>query len=295
MVTLVRRLRPIVIILASLIVLLASGIAAAASGKTAGKAPDSSTGTNQAVTQGYGTDTPLQLGMIVKLKDGDATKVDAVSQKTASKVLGVVVAANAAPVTLSSDSNQGQVFVATFGKYDVLVSNQNGPIKTGDYITLSALSGIGMKVDAVQPVVIGKAAADFGGSNSVAGSASLKDSSGKTINVSIGRIPVDINIGHNPLQQISARNIPTFLQQVSQNIAGKQVGVTRVYLAVVILALSSFITGAMLYSGIRGGLIAIGRNPLAKKEIIRGIVRVILSGLIVFIIGLFGVYLLLKL
>lgn len=294
MVTLARRLRSALILFASLAILIVPGFVAAAN-KPVGKPSGSSADANQAVTQGYGTDTPLQLGMIVKLKDKDATKVEAATQNTADKVLGVVVAANAAPVTLSSDDNKGQVFVATFGRYDVLVSNQNGPIKTGDYIALSALSGIGMKVDTVQPVVIGKAAADFGGSNSVAGSASLKDSSGKTINVSIGRIPVNISIGHNPLQQVSARNVPSFLRQVGQNIAGKQVGVTRVYLAVVVLALSAFITGAMLYSGIRGGLIAIGRNPLARREIIRGIVRVILSGLIVFIIGLFGVYLLLKL
>lgn len=296
MLTLSRRLRTILLLVSGLAVLIVPAIASAATtakDKTTNDSSDSRSGS--AVTQGYGTDTPLQLGMIVKLKDSDSTKVEAVTQATANKVLGVVVAANAAPVTLSSDNNNGQVFVATFGRYDVLVSNQNGPIKIGDYIVLSALSGIGMKVDAHQPVVIGKAAAGFGGSNNVAGSATLKDSAGKTINVSIGRIPVDLNIGHNPLQQISAKNVPSFLQQVSQGITGKQVGVTRIYLALIVLLVSAFIAGGMLYSGIRGGLIAIGRNPLAKKEIIRGILRVVLSGLIVFIIGLFGVYLLLKL
>jgi len=50
-----------------------------------------------------------------------------------------------------------------------------------------------------------------------------------------------------------------------------------------------------LYSGIRNALIAIGRNPLSKKSIFRGLLEIILTGFIILIIGLFAVYLLLKL
>lgn len=275
------------------VVVLAASSKPSADKKSSSIVADGST--SQAVTQGYGTDKPLQNGMIVKLVDKDSTKVEALTMATITKMQGVVVPANDAAVTLSNNGNSGQVFVATFGHFDVLVSNQNGPIKSGDYITISALAGIGMKVDTSQPTVLGKATASFDGTGKVAGTAQLKDSTGRTVNVSLGRIPVDISISHNPLQESADKNLPGFLKQASQYIANKPVSTTRVYIGLIVLFTSALVAGGMLYSGIRGGLIAIGRNPLAKKQIISGIVRVILSGLIVFIIGVFGVYLLLKL
>jgi hypothetical protein len=259
------------------------------------KTTDGDGSTSQAVTQGYASDQPLQNGMIVKLKDKDTSKVEALTTETVTKMQGVVVASTDATVALSNDGNKGQVFVATFGHYDALVSNQNGPIKAGDYITISALAGVGMKVDSSQPTVLGKATADFSGSGKVAGSAKLKDSAGKEVSVSLGRIPVDISISHNPLQQTAADGLPSFLVHASEAVAGKPVSAARVYIAVVLLLLSSMVAGGMLYSGVRGGLIAIGRNPMAKKQITAGIIRVVLSGLICFILGVFGVYLLLKL
>lgn len=251
--------------------------------------------TSQAVTQGYGTTKELQNGMIVKLVDKDTSKVEPLTDASVTQMQGVVVAANDATVTISSDGNKGQVFVATFGHYDVLVSNQNGPIKAGEYITISAIAGVGMKVDTSQPTVLGKATASFDGTSKVAGTAKLKDSTGKEVSVSLGRIPIDISISHNPLQQASADGLPGFLKKTSEAIAGKPVNAARVYVALAVLIMSSAVAGFMLYSGVRGGLIAIGRNPMAKKQIIAGIFRVILSGLICFVLGVFGVYLLLKL
>jgi len=284
---------PKVTLLAAIAALLLPAMASAA-----GKAStQQSQASNQTVVQGYGSDKPLQPGTIVKLKDSNGSEVEPLTSKDITKMLGVVVAAGDAPVTLSDSSNQNQTYVATFGQHDVLVSTQNGTIKTGDYITLSALAGIGMKVDTSQPLVLGRAAGNFTGKGTnVAGSASLKAADGHKVSVSIGRIPVDISIGHNPLAvQNQQSNLPGFLQKVSQSIAGKAIGAERVYLALVVLLLTAFVTAAMLYSGIRGGLISIGRNPLAKKEVVRGIIRVVLAGVVVFLIGLFGVYLLLKL
>ncbi len=273
----------------------------AATSTTTSKSTSSKSGalgdgsTSQAVTQGYGSNKPLQNGMVVKLVDKDTSKVEPLTDATASKMQGVVVAANDAAVTISNDGNSGQVFVATFGHFDVLVSNQNGPIKSGDYIIISALAGVGMKVDTNQSTVLGKATADFSGTGKVAGTAKLKDSTGKEVTVSLGRIPVDISISHNPLQEKKADGVPDFLSHASEAVAGKPVSAARIYISMVVLLLSTFVAGGILYSGVRGGLIAIGRNPLAKKQIMGGIIRVVLSGLICFVLGVFGVYLLLKL
>jgi hypothetical protein len=291
------RLNALLVLLVTALALPMSAYAATAKPTTTSKTKANTSGgsTSQAVTQGYGTDTVLQNGMIVKLSDKDSSKVEPLTTDTATKMQGVVVAANDATVTISNNGNKGQVFVATFGHYEVLVSNQNGPIKSGDYITMSALAGVGMKVDSVQPTVLGKATGDFTGTGKVAGTAKLKDSTGKEVSVALGRVPVDITISHNPLQQSTSDGLPGFLQHASTAVAGKPVSSARVYLALVVLLLSTVVAGGMLYSGVRGGLIAIGRNPLAKKQITAGIIRVILSGLICFILGVFGVYLLLKL
>jgi hypothetical protein len=294
-----RFLRVLAVITALTVVFAAPLASAAAASKSNPKKASNNTvgngSTSQSVAQGYGTNQPLQNGMIVKLVDKDSSKVEPLTQATATKMQGVVVSSSDTTINLSNTGNNGQVFVATFGHYDVLVSNQNGPIKAGDYVTISSLAGVGMKVDTDQPTVIGKATADFSGSGQVAGSAKLKDSTGKQITVSLGRIPVDISISHNPLQQLTANGLPSFLQHASEAVAGKPVDPTRVYIALVVLVAGSLVAGAILYSGVRGGLISIGRNPMAKKYIVSGMIRVVVSGLIVFVLSVFGVYLLLKL
>jgi hypothetical protein len=124
----------------------------------------------QAVTRAFTTDNPIQRGMIVKLDDKDNTKVVPVSGKELQKIEGIVVAANDSPVTLSTDnSTKQQVYVATTGRYDVLVSNQNGPIKTDDYISVSALDGVGMKATSSQSRILGKALSSFDGKSNTIG------------------------------------------------------------------------------------------------------------------------------
>ena len=67
-----------------------------------------------------------------------------------------------------------------------------------------------------------------------------------------------------------------------------------IVLAAVFLG-SALITGVMLYSGARGSLISVGRNPLSKGAILKGLIQIVILSLTVFITGMFGVYLLLKL
>src|SRR5665647_1793893 len=91
---------------------------------------------SQSVVESFGTDSALQKGMLVKLKDGDSSKVVALKQTDAAEMQGVVIAASDTAVTLSaSESKTSQVYVAVDGRYPVLVSTQNGAIKPGDYLT----------------------------------------------------------------------------------------------------------------------------------------------------------------
>jgi hypothetical protein len=251
---------------------------------------------SQAITQSYSADNALQLGLIVQLKDKSAGVVEPLKQANQDKMLGVVVAPDASAVTLTPETGtQQQVFVATSGHYDVLVSNQNGIIVPGDYITVSAVTGIGMKADENQSVILGKAVSGFTGTKNVISKVSLKDDLGHQSTVAIGRVTVNLNIVHNPLQQKATDFLPAFLAKATTTIAAKPVSAARVYLGMAILVVSGFVTANIVYSGIRSGMIAVGRNPLSKKSIIKSLIQSIIGGLIVFIAGIFAVYLLLKL
>lgn len=248
----------------------------------------------QSLTQGYGSDRPLQRGMLVGLKKDDPRKVEAVNIDQVDRVHGVVVGANDSDVLISNDKEK--VFVATTGRYPVLVSDQGGEIKVGDYITVSAMSGIGMKSNDHVPIVIGKATEVFSGKegNIIVGTASIKDSNNKERVINIARITVDLGVGRNPLQKTD-ESLPAALKRAGELVAGKPVSPIRVYISLLILAVSAAIAGSLTYSAVRSGLIAIGRNPLGKRAIIRGMLQVIIIGFMVFIAGIFGVYLLLKL
>lgn len=249
----------------------------------------------QNVTQGYQSVSSLQQGTIVQLVAGDAGKVEPLPQSSETSMLGVVVAPNDAPVTITGDESKAQTYVATYGQYNVLVSNQNGIIKAGDSVSISAIDGVGMKSDKDHQTIIGKAIQGFDGTSNVQSTATLKTSGGtKTVN--IGRIQVNINVAHNPAYSPSVpqAGVPDFLARAAQIVTNKPVGAIRIYASLVILASCLFIAGGIMYAGVRTGMTAIGRNPLAKKTIGHNLIEVALGAIIIFLIGLIAVYLLLK-
>ncbi len=250
----------------------------------------------QAVVQGFGSDSTLEPGMIVQLDTADTSKVLPATQENVSRVHGIVVSPNDAPVSLEPSSNKQEYYVATSGIYDVLVSDQNGAIAKGDYVTVSSIAGVGMKASPNQTVVLGKALDDFDGSTNIEGTSSLTLSNGKKTTVHLGLVSVDMSISHNPLyQQSVASAIPAQLQKVGSSIAHKPVSLARIYISIAVLLAAVGISSTMLVTGVRTSLIAIGRNPLARAHIVRGLVQITFTSLIIFIVGVFGVYLLLKL
>jgi hypothetical protein len=198
---------------------------------------------------------------------------------------------------LSSPVSSGQqVLVATTGRYDLLVSNQGGVIKAGDYLTVSSLAGIGMKASSAQAEIIGQAVGNFNGSSNVLGTVPLKTSQGGSVTESIGTIAVNVKLAANPTYQKSndSRQLPSFLSKSANAIASKPVSAPRVYLGALILLATFFIAGSLLYGGARSGLQAIGRNPLAKQAINRSLFKIVLGGLAVLLIGFLAVYLILR-
>ncbi len=233
------------------------------------------------VVSGFSAPKTIEPGEIVALdKSAAKTVVEAPSNDT-TQIYGVAVDPSDAPITLNSQN--GQTYVATTGIYQVLVSTSNGSIKPGDYISMSPLNGIGARASNLQAVVLGQAESSFNGQSNVittSGSAA------------IGRIYVNINVQRNPLSTDTA--VPNFLKKIANSLANKPVSVVRIYSSLVIFLVAAVAAVTVLWSGIRSSLISLGRNPLSRHTIFSGMYKVIFTGVAIFILGLAGVYLLLK-
>jgi hypothetical protein len=246
--------------------------------------------------QGYSADSALDNGTIVQLSDKKANRVKVATQADMQNMFGVTVNRNSLPLTISNGDLENEVFVAVSGTYNVLVNTQGGEIKSGDYLTMSALNGVAMKAGTDESTVLGRANAPFNGKGVTLGSATLKDSTGKdNKTVYIGTIPVTINIQRNPNTKSTKANVPDFLERVGQAIAEKEVSPIRIYLSMGIAVICLIAAIVVLYAGIRNGVISIGRNPMSRKSIFKAILQVVLTSILILVIGLFAVYLLLKL
>lgn len=239
------------------------------------------------ITQGYGGSSMLQPGMIVALDSKNSNDVTALNEQNVSQMLGVVVSPTAASLTLGK-VNQQEVYVTNFGQHDVLVSNQNGAIAPGDYISISSLSGIGMKAQASEPVVLGQATASFNGSGDIT-SALLKEPNGSEQTVDIGMISVNLSISNNPAAQ-SPQGVPVFLGKITKFATNKSVSAARIYLSLIIVLVGVIVAITVIYSGVKSGIISLGRNPLAKKTISGGMLKVIGVGVIIFAASLGAAY-----
>lgn len=245
--------------------------------------------------QGYAADTALDTGTIVQRAD-DGKKVKIVSQSELQNMFGVVVDRNQLPFTLTSDGLENETFVAASGTYNVLVSTQAGAIAVGDYVTLSSINGVAMKAGTEEKTVFGRAYGAFDGKGVTLGTATLKDTEGRTNKtVTLGMVPVTIDIKRNPNEKSTKVEVPEFLERIGQAIAEKEVSPIRIYISLAITAVSLITALAVLYAGVRNGVISIGRNPMSKKSIFRALLEVILTSFLILIIGLFAVYLLLRL
>lgn len=243
----------------------------------------------------YAADAPIDTGTIVVLTGKDSNRVKVATQADVNNMFGVVVDKTQLPLSVTNEGIENETFVAVSGTYNVLVSSQEGSITAGDYLTLSSVHGIAMRAGEEEVTVFGRANGNFNDSSVSLGTTTLKDSNGGTKTVKIGSVPVTIDIKTNPNHKSTDVNAPEFLKRVGEAIADKEVNPIRIYIGVAIAVISLIAAIAVLYAGVRNGVISIGRNPMSKKSIFRALLEVILTAALILIIGLFAVYLLLKL
>ncbi|MEO7904545.1 MAG: hypothetical protein ABIR91_01980 [Candidatus Saccharimonadales bacterium] len=245
---------------------------------------------------GYAATRPIDNGTIVQLTVDGTNQVSLATPAKLESMFGVTVSKKELPVALSNQKLKNEVFVAVSGTYTVLVSTQGGSIAVGDYITQSSISGIGMKASVEQKTVLGRALGAFDGKGTVLGTTTLKDTSGNANQtVKLGSVPVTIGITRNPNEKSTKVKVPEVLERIGQAIAEKPVSAVRIYLSMAIAAISIIAAIIILYSGVRNSMISIGRNPMSKKSIFRALLEIVLTSILILVIGLFAVYLLLKL
>jgi hypothetical protein len=235
------------------------------------------------VVQGFKSKGTLQPGFLVQLVKGTQDTVEAVPPSDGATIFGIIVDPSDAPLTLNRQV-EGQVFVATTGSYPVLVSTERGVIKTGSFLSISSNAGIAALVTGEQKAIIGQALVPFDGKKGVITNVG---------SFAIGKINTDISPRKNPA---AANDVaaPSFLRKVGQAVAGKTVSATRIYVSLVFLMAAVILSMTLLWAAVRGGMVALGRNPLNRPSIMNSMFKVVTAAVMVFLIGLFGVYLLLR-
>jgi hypothetical protein len=231
---------------------------------------------------------PGALVSTINDKSGGGTRdsVELAEPGNASRLVGVV---GDKPLLTISDGN-GQVTVILGGKAQALVSDINGPVKAGDRITVSPVSGIGMKATADSQVV-GVAQSDQPAANP-ANQRTINDTGGKSHTIHVGSVPVQVGVAS--YQAPGSNFLPPVVQRLANSIAGKHVGFFRVLLSGTILVATICGMFILLHTAAKTSVISIGRNPIAAGAIHKGLRQVSLLAVAILVAGLAASYLLLK-
>lgn len=182
-------------------------------------------------------------------------------------ILGVVT--TEASVAFRHEDDESLPLVISTGNAIVKVSSSNGNIEVGDLITSSETPGVGQKAD-LNGFVLGMALEPYQSDDPNA----------------VGTVYVSINI--HPVASFlgSPTNIIGSLRQALSVPVLSPVATFR-YLLAFLIALIAFALGFYYFGRvIKTGVEAIGRNPLAKREIQFVVLVNILITLVIIVAGL---------
>ena len=232
------------------------------------------------ISQGYAVKSPIPTGALVSISTSDAGTAVITDLKNQDKLFGVAVVSSSSLLSISGGS--GEIQVASSGLAPVLVSTEGGAIKRGDHLGVSSIAGVARKATSGSRT-IGVAADDFDGTSSGVSKRKLDTNEGSK-EVSLGQIPADIGIGnYQPNGLDTGSVVPTWLQTLSNTVAGKVVSPIRAVVATTILIAAIISVSVLLYGAVRTSIISIGRNPLAKNSVFKGLAQVII--IVVVILG----------
>ena len=205
-------------------------------------------------------DPEIKKGDIVSFKDNEILRSEIPYDEN---IVGVV---GENPILVFGKETPNSLPVVTYGKTLVRVTNQNGEIKKGDFITSSNRPGVGQKATE-SGFVVGRALEDF---NEDEGLISM------FVNVQYLNLSPKRPTFGGVIQEIfSALRIPENVPDVLR------------YIFATFLAGMSFLFGFVFFvRTLKEGIVGISRNPLAKRSIqtamvlnLMGIIVLTLAGI----------------
>lgn len=205
-------------------------------------------------------DSEIKIGDIISQTEEGFVK----SKISYDKNIVGVVGEN--PILVLGRPTTNTLPVVIQGESLVRVSNKNGEIKKGDFITSSEIPGVGQKATE-SGFVVGKALEDF--------------------NKEEGLIRSEINIQY---QNIIPSGVPAswILSKIWETL-GRPENFPQVlrYIFAIFLGGGSFFAGFFFFvRALREGLEAMGRNPLARKSLQIGMIINLIAILLLTLAGL---------
>lgn len=230
------------------------------------------------ISVAYSSSQPLAAGTLVSLNK-ETNGVEPATIKNVDNLLGAVVVPDSSLLNFEATGSQA-VQVTTSGTTQVAVCDINGPILPGDAITASPIAGVGMKAT-TNVKVIGVAQAQLKGSVG-AKQQTLKDQAGQQHNVTLGTVPVDINVAYYFKTQDKSL-IPAAIQNLANTVAGREVAPLPIIMSAAIIMVAVVCISVLISSAVRSSIISVGRNPLSQAAVYRNLLQV--SGLILGILA----------
>jgi hypothetical protein len=240
------------------------------------------------ISHAYSTAKPIKDGSIVSISTQKRNYVEAANTGNGTRLIGVTL--KSGDSILAFDPDSAKVQVATSGTVNTLVSDINGDIKVGDQISVSPFNGIGMKSE-LGTYVIGVAQTPFNSKSEGATTSKVKDRTGEQKDVSIGYVRLSIVVGE---VVNSNGKQPNGLQKLVKTLSGRTISTWRIIVSMAIGLITAIAIITLIYASIYGGIISIGRNPLAKSIIFRALSSVLSMSILVALIGGALIYLLLS-
>lgn len=236
-------------------------------------------------------DNSSQTGMLVSLTQHSGV-VEPATTKNTPRLIGVIGANDKDPAPPS-----GQVSVKSDEQAEALVSTLEGNIKVGDRITASSIVGVGAKMQGTGWVV-GIAQSSLDSKTTGAASSFVVDSKGAKHQVYVTHIPVLVKVAYynapGSVLQKTSDLVPQQLQNLANNAAGKHVSALALVLSTLLLIIGLVLSGLVITSSVRGGFLAISRQPLAKRVILREELQSFAMSALILIVVLVGAFALLR-
>jgi hypothetical protein len=215
----------------------------------------------------------INTGDILSLNKG---KVYKANHNNISSIIGVATQQN----TLFNYNNN-YVNVLEKGVENVYVSNLNGNISSGQYITVSNIKGVGSLL-INKGISVGKALSSFNIKNA---------HKYKNTNIYIEKIPVSINVSY--INNIpSTKNISP-ISYIEGGVTVSSLNLPFYKLLIIFILLSStvFIAMIIIIRVSRNTIMKTARNPLNKDAIIKNFYKIVGLSLLIIFIGILSVYL----